>query len=407
MKNTLFRNPYAVGEHDILFFGHQRRKLQKDGYWWDIYCDPIYERGGLDYVHFESPNHLSHRTPAKTEKLRYRELIEYTGSIQQKLGLRTPSIPDDIADRLEQAKTKICQQFGADFDLIEMARKKLHVRRTTLPLYEYLLDRTEPELVVLVVAYGDETLIEACKRKDIPTVELQHGVIHGSHTGYNYPVGESKFAFPDYLLTFGEFWTENTQFPIPDNCVIPVGYPYLEERLDAYNDIEPSEQILFVSQGTIGHELSKFALEVHEDDRINHNVVYKLHPDESNHWETEYPWLVESDVRVIDESNPSLYQLFAESSVQVGVGSTAVYEGLCFDLQTLVFDIDGKEVLQPLVEDESASIVEDVDKLIAELEDGDSVRFDRERFFKSNAIDNVIKKIDALREGTINNQERE
>jgi hypothetical protein len=81
-------------------------------------------------------------------------------------------------------------------------------------------------------------------------------------------------------LTFGEFWNKNVRTPFPDDHVIPVGYPYLEKRLNAYNDIERTRQLLSISQGTIGEELSRFALEVHDDDRIDYEVVYKLHPGE-------------------------------------------------------------------------------------------------------------------------------
>ena len=54
------------------------------------------------------------------------------------------------------------------------------------------------------------------------------------------------------------------------------------------------DQFFFISQGTIGHELSRFVLDVHEDDRIDHGVVYKLHSGEYDRSEEKYPWLAES-----------------------------------------------------------------------------------------------------------------
>ncbi|EMA61296.1 hypothetical protein C470_07219 [Halorubrum distributum JCM 13561] len=223
-------------------------------------------------------------------------------------------------------------------------------------------------------------------------------MIHDHHFGYSYPEGETKTTFPDYLLTFGEFWNENARFPIPDDRVIPAGYPYLEQRLDAYDDVEPAEQLLFISQGTIGRELSQFALEVHEDDRINHEVVYKLHPGEYDRWEDEYPWLAASDIRVIDEPEPPLYQLFAESSAQIGVGSTAVYEGLCFDLNTFVFEADGAEMLRPLVENGAASMVESVDELAGGLGSSTASQFDREWFFESDSVANILEELERIRD---------
>ncbi|MFC6752983.1 hypothetical protein [Halorubrum tibetense] len=221
---------------------------------------------------------------------------------------------------------------------------------------------------------------------------------HDHHFGYSFPENETKTTFPDYLLTFGEFWNENARFPIPDDRVIPVGYPYLEQRLDAYDDVKPAEQLLFISQGTIGRELSQFALKVHEDDRIDHEVVYKLHPGEYDRWEDEYPWLAEPDIRVIDEPEPPLYRLFAESTAQVGVGSTAVYEGLCFDLETFVFDTDGSDVLQPLVEDGTAATISTADELVGKMNREQRRRFDRERFFKPDAVENILQELNTILE---------
>ncbi len=401
LRNAIYRNPYFAGEHDFLFFGHSRRKLEDDGYWWDIYCDPIHEHGDLNDVHFESHYLLSHRTPAKTDNLRYFELIQFTGTLQQKLGLRKPNIPEEIINRLREAEMAIHEQFDADVDLVTKVRNNLHARKATLPLYERLLERIDPKVVVVVVSYGNETLIEACKRKGVPVVELQHGVIYDSHYGYSYPEDETKYAFPDYLLTFGKFWNENVRIPLPDDHVIPVGYPYLEERLNAYTDVERIRQLLFISQGSIGEELSRFALKIYDDDRIDYEIVYKLHPGEYDRWKDEYPWLAESNVQVIDGPEPPLYRLFAESTAQVGVGSTAVYEGLCFDLNTFVFDTDRSYVLQPLVDDGVASSIDTVDELITELQSSESGSFDRERFFRSDSVVNIIEVLESIKEESV------
>lgn len=396
-KNTLFRNPFLASDHEFLFFGHPRRKLEDDGYWWDLYCDPIHVRDELDYVHIEPPHNLSHKTPARTPNLRYNELIQFTGTLQRRIGLKHPSIPDKVVTRLRNAESEIEDRFDADVDLVEDTEHVFHVRNTLLPLYKRLLDHLDPAVVVDVVSYGDETLIEACKHMGIPTVELQHGVIYDHHYGYSYPENETKVMFPDYLLTFGEFWAENTRFPIPDDRVIPVGYPYLEDRLDAYDDVDQREQMLFISQGTIGHELSAFALAVDKDPRIDHDVVYKLHPGEYDRWRDDYPKLADSNVTVVDKPEPPLYRLFAESSVQVGVGSTAVYEGLCFDLETFVFDIDDADVLRPLITDGAATLVEDVEDLAVGIDSGNKQKFDRRWFFKSHAIDNIVEELKQIK----------
>lgn len=392
-RNIVYRNPYLAGSHDFLFVGHHRRKLEEDGYWWDIYCDPIHESTELDYVHMELPHLLSHHRPAKTGNLRYLELIDYGGLLQRKLNLRTPSIPAKVVTKLENAESEIKRRFDADVNLVSRTKNALHVRNTTLGFYERVLNRVDPEVVVDVVSYGSETLIEACKRKEIPVVELQHGVIYDHHYGYSYPKEHPKHTFPDYLFTFGEFWNANARYPIPDERVIPVGYPYLEKRSKTSDERGPSDQIIFISQGTIGDQLSKFAVETHNDPRIDYNIVYKLHPGEYDRWSEEYPWLVDSGIKVIDGPNPALYEIFAESSVQIGVGSTAIYEGLCFNLNTFIYDCVGSEILTPLVEEGVASMIATVDDLIEGLDSDRHSQFDRTRFFRPNSVKKIEEQL--------------
>ena len=55
LGNTVAKNPYLATPKDILFFGSPRRKLQQDGKWWDIYCDPIIEDLNYTYLYLEPP----------------------------------------------------------------------------------------------------------------------------------------------------------------------------------------------------------------------------------------------------------------------------------------------------------------------------------------------------------------
>ena len=155
----------------------------------------------------------------------------------------------------------------------------------------------------------------------------------------------------------GRVLETNVEFPILEDRVIPVGYPYLEESIDKYDHVETTPQILFISQRTIGEQFSKFAMEVAKYPAINYDIVYKLHPGEYDRWQEEYPWLKEADFEIIDSSELPLYELFAQSSAQVGVGSTAVFEGLAFGLETFVYVGHGSEVLQVLVEDETPQLI--------------------------------------------------
>lgn len=401
LRNMFVKNPYLASPSEVIFVGHPRRKKESNGYWWDIYCDPIQNSCSLDSVHFENPYLLGHQTPAKTESIRYLEFINYSGTIQRKLGLYDVTLSSDDVSRLEALEQSIRKQFDVDVQIVEEVQRLLRNRECRLWLYKRLLDRIDPKIAVVVVSYGKHMFIEACKDKEIPVVELQHGVIYPDHLGYSFAGERTKSLFPDYLLTWGEFWGNDVKFPIPDDRVIPVGYPYLEQSAHQYENTQSRDQILFISQGTIGERLSKFAMEVDRHPDIDHEIVYKLHPGEYDRWKDEYPWLLEADFEIVDRSEPPLYELFAESSVQIGVGSTAVYEGLCFELETYVYD--GSSVLHPLVDEGSATVVSTADELALALGDGGR-SFNRDYYFAPDATQRTCKTIRWLIEdGTVYN----
>jgi hypothetical protein len=92
-----------------------------------------------------------------------------------------------------------------------------------------------------------------------------------------------------------------------------------------------------------------------------------------------------------------LYKLFAESETQVGVYSTAVYEGLAFDLDTYILDAPGSSRMEHLIEQGAASQVSSVEEFERILGEGES-KFDVDYFFESNPIENISDAFDYILE---------
>jgi hypothetical protein len=232
-----------------------------------------------------------------------------------------------------------------------------------------------------------KVLIEVAKALEIPVVELQHGIIDGENAGYNFPDDVEVGLFPDWILTFGEFWASQAKFPVDRERILSTGFPWLETRAAEFSDIETQDQLLFISQGPVGAELSRFAVDCAHDHRIDYDVVYKLHPGEVGRWRDAYPWLVESKVQVIGQEPTPLYELFSRSHGQVGVGSTAIYEGLYFGLNTYVFETEGAEALKPLVEAGVAVPIDSVDELVRHLQQ-EGTKLEPGIYFADNGIEN-------------------
>jgi len=388
LRNMVSGNPFFSDSGDLMFYGKGRRKQLTDGLWWDIYIDPVVTDIDRSCVCLERPYEVSHRGPTKTEDLRYTDLILYSGTILEKLGLSTVSLSESDKQMLDRVEREIQSRFGVDVPLATLVTTDLARRRVRLPLYRRIIRRVDPDVAFLTSAYnGRETFVEACQSLDVPVVELQHGVISKYHMGYSFPY-ENKNVFPDYFFSFGEYWVNAVDLPIPNERVIHVGFPYLERRSAEYDHVESKNQVVFISQPPVGGPLSQFALKLARTPEFDADIIYKLHPKEFDAWEQEYPDLVESPVRVVTD-DPPLYQLLAESCSQVGVYSTALYEGLRFGLETYVLDAPGAENIEHLYANQYATLVNSVEEFIdssGSTAETDTI-VDYRHFFEPNASD--------------------
>jgi hypothetical protein len=400
-ENTFNKNPYLSDSADIVVYGSGRRRLEPNGKYWDIYFDPIYEGGLNNYVHLEPVRQPPYHNPRQTNNIKYTDLIGYGSKIPLKLGLKEPIIPNEVRTNLIKIKDKIDEQFNVEVNLRSLVFKSLYYRKTRHWLYSKLLKIIDPNILILVCSYGTEgqILIEVARYLEIPVVELQHGIISERHLGYSYK-NATKKIFPDYLLVWGNIWRESADIPLPNNRIISTGYPYLNKQKANYNSVDSTKQIIFLSQASIGGELSKLAVKLSQHNDLGYDIIYKLHPSEHENWEDRYPRLLEANLRVIGEDGPELYKLFAESSIQVGVYSTALFEGIAFGLSTYVYKIPGWEYLKNLVDERSVQSFCSCKELATTLQNTKR-NSGKLTYFQEDAIQNTISEINRIKtEGT-------
>lgn len=383
------KNPYLKQPCDVLVYGHNRRQPREDGYFWEIYTDPIYEHLDLDYLHLEVPHKGRHYRPARTENLAFLDVVRSVGSMRRRIGRPANTVPQDVARALGAVETRLREEFEVDVAVRDRARRSLQQRASTLGLYEKLLQRQDPSVVVVIVSYGKETFIEACRRANIPVLELQHGVITPYHLGYAYPDECRKVVTPDRLLTFGEFWNETVPFPA-DTSLAAVGYPFLESVYAQHADRSTENRVTFVSQNThVGKPLTRTAVELATETDTDVSVTYKLHPEEYVDWEERYPWLQDSPVSIRGPDGTSMYELFGTSRAVVGVYSTGLYEALKFQLPVYVLREPGVAYVEPLLDAGAATAVDSATDLAAELRAGSGPAVESERFFEPDPLANI------------------
>jgi hypothetical protein len=383
IKN-LKRNFIFGSEREILFFSVGRKKKGDDGGYWNLFIDYLVDDLTSSSQSLEIPFEGRHLEPPKDKKVKYLDALMMFGWIFRKL--IKVKFTNDEEDRIMWLEHKINKEFGISINLMDELKDRLKKRREYLLILDFILTIYKPKAIVEVCYYGMENMVlnELCKDKGIATMELQHGTMGPYHMAYDFPKGVKLDVFPDYFLSFGKYWEDCTNLPLPKNHIFTCGYPYLETEYKKYKKTKNNKQVLFISQGTIGKELSKIAVEFAE--KGDYDVVYKLHPGEYSRWKEEYPWLLESKVKVIDNDNEPFYKLLAESYAQVGVYSTAIYEGLVFGLRTFIAELPGWENMADLIDGGYAVKVVDAAGLSRSLKSGKGKKLNVDYFFKKDSL---------------------
>lgn len=397
IKSYIFNCPFFIPKHSIIFNGHPRRKLLNDGLYWDIYSDYFVDLVDNSVV-LEQYYLNGHLVPAKSKRLYYADFLSIISFLIKYLFVLKQDFQCEMV--CKKLKKALCLKFNMQIDIRSMIYKRVAVYKVHKMLYKILFRIVKPKACFVLVSYVNEGFISAAKDLSIPTIEIQHGVISKYHMAYSFPHKNIKTTFPDYFFSFGEFWKQSLQFPISDNKIFNIGYPHLEARRSLLSKVNKKDVLIFISQGTIGKPLSQYAVRVKRYAPEYIKIIYKLHPGEYNRWKTEYPWLLDSGIDIVDSSNPDLYELFAEAKWQVGVYSTAVFEGLAFGCQTYLLNLPGVEYMQQLIDSGCAQLVDQTTDLSFHYQ---PQKINKEYFFaddwKSN-FRNAISKILELEQKT-------
>jgi len=397
-KNLVKRNPYFAPNADVLVFGNERRKKLDDGLWWDIIADPLLEQMDRSWVMFEKPRLHEHKTPAKTEHLRYLDLVNYLPRVLQELNLARYELESSDKLFLNKLEREINSRFCVEIDLVSLVTNILYKRRIRYPQYKKIIKTVDPKVVVLSKS-GRYTFIEVCKDLGIPTIKLQTALRTEFNPKYSYPGDNRKHkTFADYKFVWGEESKERVPYPVADDNIRVVGYPFLEMQKERYCNEPNKNIILFISQTACGRELSDFAIQL--SNKIGeepYEIVYKLHPAESDYWTEQYPKLKNSKMRVISEGETPLYKLLAQSSMLVGCTSSVLYEGLNFDLDIYLVDLLDLNRFDDLINNDYAEIVSTPNDILHKIQNPrQNVKIDSERHFAKNPIEICIKNIDEI-----------
>lgn len=412
VHGAIFHNPlWFLRKKDVLVMNHARRS-KTGNYYEALYTDRLLPVLPYSYSVLENPYQGYHSRPILTKNIRYKDYIDIAQELTKTIYYR-PFHRHQIT-RQEMANLSVIlknieEVFEVELPLLTWQKKlqtiiwnyKVHQK-----YFKKIITRINPKIIIEVVSYSINrgVMNELAAERGIPTVELQHGTMGDGHIAYNFLDAPKIPSFPDYLFLFGAFWKETTRFPIPTEKIIVTGSPYFEERLAKYMQmkITPGTKkiILFISQGTIGLELSQKATEL--SDLIDPNkfkIKYKLHPGEYADWGNRYPGLASSSVEVVSTNSTksnNLYDLFNEADYLVGVYSTAILEGIVLCPNVFIFDLFGHEHMHQLYENGYAKLVSEASEIFKTLTDEKieaNSRDMHESFWSKNSRDKITEAI--------------
>ncbi|MBO7714786.1 MAG: sialyltransferase, partial [Methanobrevibacter sp.] len=431
LKNSISSNPLSGSENvDVLIFDHPRKVIFEDEYQ-DIYSyflKDTLNQYGKSFETIESPylnQHFRNKNNIKENHVRFNDRILLGSFIHKSRNRGKLPFTEEENQLINAVKEELEAAFKIEIDLFRIMEDHILNFQYDYKKYIELLQKKNPKLVFLVVAYENKALVAACKKMNIEIIELQHGTISPYHLGYSYPENTRKFNneikeieyFPDKILSFGDYWKNACPFPIDSENIISMGFPYFEENSKIYmkiaedknseeenNEKTDYQQALFISQGVIGKYLSELAYETasninENNDSQNFKFIYKLHPGEYGTWRENYDYLTKAvnefdNFTVIDKSEPPLYELFAKSYYQIGAFSTAIYEGLAFNCKTFIIDVPGVEYLDDLIDKDIVKKVKNSEELINYInnENISIQEYDKDYFFK-NFDETIFKNI--------------
>lgn len=380
LKSITVRNPFISGKKDLLYFGDPRRQ-NINGLYHEKCFEPALEKSNFDFEILEPIDYSygSHREPQSTES-KYTDFIDLFSTLSSRLFARFKHLSESETSDIEEIQTRLKTKFGNDIELDQILLREVYRFKISKLVYKIFLTLKSPSIVVYAIG-GAGALPAACKEKNIPVAEVQHGYIGENHHDYSFSEDTELHYAPDYFFLWGEKWKETNPFS-GDVELNVTGYPYMGLFENKDMNINKSNMALIISQPNYREKLLDFAVRLNED--TEYDVVYRLHPSENKNDYSEFSGILE----IVGAEEKPLYTQFTESGCVLGVSSTALYEATYFGNFVYILDIPEAIELNSLIDNNLAKKVSDPQELQKEKLNGE---INSEYFFTSNPAEKIEK----------------
>ena len=227
-------------------------------------------------------------------------------------------------------------------------------------IYKSLFKRSNLKAIFIEGAYYQTYLVDAAKKYQINTIELQHGSIYPKSIGYSLLGCEyANYPRTNIIALFSKYWRKNLSHYYKNNNQMIVVGSYLYKFRRLYNKQKNIERngLLIISQGD-HPELLEYAKNIARSN-LSIEIYYKFHPQEN---------IIKEKFANFNyvSGESSLLDLWSKCRYQVGVYSTALYEGYSIGrLITFVALLPGYMNSEDLYNSSSGYLVENSDEIIS------------------------------------------
>jgi hypothetical protein len=184
---------------------------------------------------------------------------------------------------------------------------------------------------------------------NIPTVDIQHGLINKKSPGYISKTNLSN-DIPKYLILYGNFFKEiilNNSTLFEEKNIIVAGNYFLSNIFDK-KEMNRDDVLLITTQPAI--EKEAYEKIINEANRMKLKVKLKIHPSESRE-----KYLGFKNVEIISDKN--LYDLLPKIKYHATVFSTSAIESLYFGVPNIIIPWKGYENQLDFLIDNETSIL--------------------------------------------------
>ena len=242
-----------------------------------------------------------------------------------------------------------------------------------IELMKRAIEVEKPDLVLITCGYCQlgRAAVIAGKLKGVPTLEIQHGVIHPYHSGYIYakdeipPEGNVKLSYcliPDKTAVYGNYQKDllTKVSTYPANSVVVTGQPrydilchidkiYSKEKFLSKYNINPAHKVILWTTQCHGLNDEENAKNFKAVFRTMQNLkdvtlVIKQHPNEGKRYTKmikDYLNKYGIDVVIPPASSDTYEQLFA-CDLMITRHSTTAMEAMALNKPVIILNLSGE-----------------------------------------------------------------